>query len=133
MTKGDLYDALVAVGTTVTPESAAFLIARKFYLSDPTKNYLNYARRWYSEQVVTNYFGAKVSLDSLGPGYDAKVAQIALNLFARTKRAKDTRFNFVVANDGNFATTIYVAPANADGSAWNSNLNIGSWALEAAR
>ena len=58
-------------------------------------------------------------------------AQIALNLFAREKRAKDTLFNFAVTNDGKFAG-VYTAPTNSDGSGW-TDANVGTWALETAK
>lgn len=109
------------------------MIARKIVQVDPAHKYMDYARKWYSDSVIADYFGNKVSMDGIALGYSVKDAQIALNLFARIKRYKDTRFNFAVANDGNFASTTYVAPANSDGSAWLSNLNIGSWALESAK
>jgi hypothetical protein len=58
-------------------------------------------------------------------------AQIALNLFARLKRAKDTFFDFAVTNDGKFTET-YTKPANSDGSGW-TDANVGTWALESAK
>jgi hypothetical protein len=58
-------------------------------------------------------------------------AQIALNLFARLKRAKDTLFNFAVTNDGKFGE-VYTAPTNSDGSGW-TDANVGTWALETAK
>lgn len=58
-------------------------------------------------------------------------AQIALNIFARQKRAKDTAFDFAVADDGKFGAT-YVAPQNLNGAGW-TDANVGTWALEKAK
>ena len=58
-------------------------------------------------------------------------AQIALNLFARQKRAKDTLFNFAVTDDGKFGQT-YNPPTNTAGAGW-TDVNVGTWALEKAK
>jgi hypothetical protein len=52
VSKDHLYDALVAVGTTLTTESVAYMLAKKVYVNDPAHKYLEFARRWYSEAIV---------------------------------------------------------------------------------
>jgi len=72
-------------------------------LNENNKPYLQYPRRQYDSTIIADYFGNKISPDGVADGYKFNEAQIALNLYARQKRAKDTLFNFQVTNTGNFA------------------------------
>jgi hypothetical protein len=103
--KATLYTALSKNNAVITPQIAAEKIAGPIALSALLNNdsykYLKFARIWYSEAIINNYFGTKISMDGITNGNKfVREAQIALNLFAREKRAKDTLFNFAVTNDG---------------------------------
>ncbi len=134
--KATLYTALSKVNAVITPQIAAEKIAGPIALSAIQTNvsykYLNYARRWYSEEIIKNYFGTNISMDGIAAGKKfVREAQIALNLFARQKRAKDTLFNFAVTDDGKFGQT-YNPPTNTAGAGW-TDVNVGTWALEKAK